>query len=1806
MERGNMRTTHTHTFGKALIRRISMLLVMVFVMSFLLVPGAMAITGDVIAADNTYSFSGPNNHTFKVVVENGKIKSITGSYDKTKYQTVTETWIKKVIGADASYNAIDAFSAATSKTKYDLKTFMLSAMKSWPQASGQDVTTYDVTFSYNGHGYTDTIQEVAEGSTVTKPDNPSATGYVFNGWFTDSALTKAYDFSTAVTKDFTLYAKWTESSTSTDPDEILLTGYYYNDTVKVEGYDYYVTVSMTVYDGKIVNVTANAIGQSKKNAKRLKAAIEGIRNQLIGQAATISTVNSIDSVSGATYSSNTIRESLLIAIANGRRHNSSATGSDTFNRKAQEGTYINSSATTFEEVYNPIVTVKVDSNNLITEITADAPGIRPFSAARLAEVIAYLNDPNTGIVGKDATQATVAAVDVDSVSGATHSMKAVTEEIYAAFAGQPISSFTKSEDTGYTIYNPPAEVSDNGLTLKKSLTRESDGTYTVRLVGYATKSGPTLDYYLKSSKETFTKSDLDSGNYYYDYDGKTYQVKCGSYKNTDYNNATYYYAYFIKDGVTMYMHQKGANTVMEDSDGYLNLGSTSTSEVYKAGEVSLYEKTDQWDSDGDKTVTTDNYSQDGKEYKYKNVAGKGKYYYYNSDDGKYYVVDGATYTSGSGKNKTTYYLLSVIINGTEKYIKKDGSLTTTMSDAVKKDSNDSKLKYDIYLYTKSSTSSTVHVYGYYSGEDGLEVGTQAVLVDEINLNAFDITSASYTASIYNAKAENGDDPTTTLVSNLKTNESLPYKEETVEGINVHESIIEVTGFNYTSNYVASGHDGQALVLTISGLKLAEGAAGRYISSNIGNAEIYVDAQDQYPEVAAVSPLFDVITGDQHTVTYNLDGGKPEEDYPAQKDIYPGQKVYIVEDSPQKDETEFLGWEMPNSAGAIKTDYNGTKYFIMPDENVELKAKWNSLVKVYSLSVKNIVYDLQTKTATGTKEERIEDGGDVYLRVDYTMSIDNVEYTGIQSTKDPNYKMSFVVEDESIATEMSPGDYWLVLQGKAGKTKVTMLIKDRATEETVVSKDFYVTVKQPLGEGLYGDYGTVKAQGASYINYYPIMILSVDKDGIITDVTVDADTATAKNWNYLNAAITYVTSVLKGKDADQSTVDEISEKLPEEVDGISKATVSVTALKQIASRALQNKVEDYTVEWTDTAGNKLGAAESVAYGTRTATILPKTPTKDNYVFDGWVNWDEENWSYDDEKTGDFFVIKDRTKEAGNAYEAEFKGQFTLVYSSDPKNPVTLDIRNDDNDYSVDGYDVTEKVGEDGYLYGGIYADEDFTKPVTGTPGTSFIPSAGTTYYIKEVSTDYLQTKNIRLLDSSGNIVATYAISVVDSNQYISAGFLVNGEEVQSINNAVYSSVAFKNVNESSPYTAEYLLRKNPNVPRTDITIPDDAGVIVSKVSSDGFTGSLQAYWITPDGVLVTGTQVRNVENGNKTKTNGDEAKTSENKSVDSANYENPMKTEGSFVDSGEDTTQEESYVRLAGYTTSLNGTIEMNFYMEMSEDIAADPDAYMQFELPGSNTTADKIMLTDARKVTRDGKTYYVFSAGVAAKNMVDDIKATFNYHLNGEAKTTETYQYTIQSYCEYIIDETNGYDAESIALAKSMLNYGAWAQKYDAEKNNTTVADSALANANLSEADKTLEDVNLDDSYKSSSNGSCTGLKLAGSAVMTTTTTSIRHFFTVTDDIGNYEFVANGKSLTPVQFGSYYYVDITGIKAKDMDTPIVLAVTNTEDSTQFTVNYSVYTNIKSVVEGEYTAIETGLMKSVYYYSEAAKAYFASR
>ncbi len=81
------------------------------------------------------------------------------------------------------------------------------------------VRTYTVTFETSGGSAVAPVT-VDTGSTVTKPADPTKSGYTFGGWYKDSTLQTPWDFANGtVTADTTLYAKWTANPPAPSYDD---------------------------------------------------------------------------------------------------------------------------------------------------------------------------------------------------------------------------------------------------------------------------------------------------------------------------------------------------------------------------------------------------------------------------------------------------------------------------------------------------------------------------------------------------------------------------------------------------------------------------------------------------------------------------------------------------------------------------------------------------------------------------------------------------------------------------------------------------------------------------------------------------------------------------------------------------------------------------------------------------------------------------------------------------------------------------------------------------------------------------------------------------------------------------------------------------------------------------------------------------------------------------------------------------------------------------------------------------------------------------------------------------------------------------------------------------------------------------------------------------------------------------------------------------------------------------------------------------------------------------------------------------
>ena len=105
---------------------------------------------------------------------------------------------------------------------------------------------------------------VTVGGRLTKPTNPTKSGYSFYGWYLDKALKNVYSFNSTVTKNFTLYAKWTVAtgidavfSDANDTDDA-------NGANDANGADGANGVNNAT-DGVTSNSGANAMSQASQN-----------------------------------------------------------------------------------------------------------------------------------------------------------------------------------------------------------------------------------------------------------------------------------------------------------------------------------------------------------------------------------------------------------------------------------------------------------------------------------------------------------------------------------------------------------------------------------------------------------------------------------------------------------------------------------------------------------------------------------------------------------------------------------------------------------------------------------------------------------------------------------------------------------------------------------------------------------------------------------------------------------------------------------------------------------------------------------------------------------------------------------------------------------------------------------------------------------------------------------------------------------------------------------------------------------------------------------------------------------------------------------------------------------------------------------------------------------------------------------------------------------------------------------------------------------------------------------------------------
>ena len=283
----------------------------------------------------------------------------------------------------------------------------------------------------------------------------------------------------------------------------------------------------------------------------------------------------------------------------------------------------------------------------------------------------------------------------------------------------------------------------------------------------------------------------------------------------------------------------------------------------------------------------------------------------------------------------------------------------------------------------------------------------------------------------------------------------------------------------------------------------------------------------------------------------------------------------------------------------------------------------------------------------------------------------------------------------------------------------------------------------------------------------------------------------------------------------------------------------------------------------------------------------------------------------------------------------------------------------------------------------------------------------------------------------------------------------------------------------------------------------------------------------------------------------------------------------------------SSTHLCGHSITLDGTIGVNFYMTLGDDVLNNSGtAYMLFTING---TSQKVKVSEA---SRDGN-YYIFRCNTVAKEMTDTITAQM--YISDGNPDGDAYTYTVRDYAVYIFNHKANYSKATIDLVNEMLNYGAAAQIYF----NYNVSD--LANSVVTETNKpsTVEGaynfISMEtiayrdfDKYNDEFVTTVGDVKLSLASLSLKSTLTLKLYFENVP-VGTV-FKYNNKTLSTAKSGKYTVITIKGINPYYVNGWVEVDVSYS--GTSGTIIYNPLKYVKNIMKAEYDSTITWQLKQV--------------
>ncbi|MBQ3665577.1 MAG: leucine-rich repeat domain-containing protein [Lachnospiraceae bacterium] len=295
------------------------------------------------------------------------------------------------------------------------------------------------------------------------------------------------------------------------------------------------------------------------------------------------------------------------------------------------------------------------------------------------------------------------------------------------------------------------------------------------------------------------------------------------------------------------------------------------------------------------------------------------------------------------------------------------------------------------------------------------------------------------------------------------------------------------------------------------------------------------------------------------------------------------------------------------------------------------------------------------------------------------------------------------------------------------------------------------------------------------------------------------------------------------------------------------------------------------------------------------------------------------------------------------------------------------------------------------------------------------------------------------------------------------------------------------------------------------------------------------------------------------------------------------------------------VSYEGSSITLDGDIIVNYFMQLDESVLKDENAVMRFTTESGNVTEVKVKDAKIDTTTVAGKSCYVFSCNMPAKEMNDTISGQI---ILSDGSVSKAFSCTVKQYADAIIKNTENKEAYTKAkdVITSMLVYGSYAQIYF--EHNTDKLAFELSGSSEKEE---VEAVSAGDLIKYSESSltveNTDNVTLAGTNLSLLSNTTLRLFFKVKDG-STPKFLYDSNELTVHKMSGYSYIEITGIKAHQLNTTFTITVVDGSVSKSVQYNPMTYGyNVLSRAESEVRTPELkNLMKAMYIYNAKAIDY----